>query len=85
MERQVLRDRTNAGLEAARARGRFGGRKPLLSSKQDKAIRVLYEAREAPVAVIAETFKVSEPTIWRSLARTRVAVPAREIDLDGSA
>lgn len=83
MERQVLRDRTNAGLEAARARGRKGGRKPLLTTKQDKAIRVLYEARQTPVAAIAETFKVSEPTVWRSLARTRQVEPPTETMVAG--
>lgn len=79
MERQVLRDRTNAGLEAARARGRKGGRKPKLTTKQDKAIRVLYDGRQTPVSVIAETFKISEPTVWRSLARTRPVESATEI------
>ncbi len=85
MERQVLRDRTNAGLEAARARGRKGGRKPLLTSKQDEAIRVLYDARQTPVGVIAETFKVSEPTVWRSLARTRPVGQAHELTIQPKA
>lgn len=80
MERQVLRDRTNAGLEAARARGRKGGRKPKLTPKHDQAIRSLYEAHETPVSAIAETFAVSEPTVWRSLARTRIVHPPSVFD-----
>lgn len=84
MERQVLRDRTNAGLEAARARGRRGGRKPLLTAKQDQAIRSLYDARQTPVASISEMFKVSEPTVWRSLARTRPVASPQEIAVSGS-
>lgn len=79
LERDLIRERTNAGLEVARARGRKGGRTPKLGLKQDKAIRVLYEARQTPVATLADMFKVSEPTIWRSLARTRPVEPAIEI------
>lgn len=81
MERQVLRDRTNAGLEAARARGRKGGRRPKLTPKQDKAIRDLYDARKTPVATIAEMFNVSEPTVWRSLSRTRPVEPAGVVEI----
>jgi DNA invertase Pin-like site-specific DNA recombinase len=84
MERQVLRDRTNAGLEAARARGRKGGRKPLLTHKQDQAVRSLYDARETPISAIADAFGVSEPTVWRSLARTRAVEAPQEIPVTGS-
>ena len=85
IERELIRDRTNAGLEAARARGRTGGRKPILTHKQDLAIRSLYEARETLVAVIAENFKVSVPTVWRSLARTRpVPAPIKVSVSDGA-
>lgn len=70
MERAVLVERTQAGLAAARARGRVGGRRRMLSPKQDTAIRKLYEARAHSVPEIAGMFKVSVPTVWRSLGRT---------------
>ncbi len=40
-ERNVIRERTQAGLTAARARGRVGGRKPSLNEKQKREIRAL--------------------------------------------
>ncbi len=70
MERAVLVERTHAGLAAARARGRVGGRRRMLTPKQDTAIRKLYEARGNSISEIAGMFNVSSPTIWRSLART---------------
>lgn len=70
MERAVLVERTQAGLAAARARGRVGGRRRMLSPKQDIAIRKLYEARAHSVPEIAGMFNVSVPTVWRSLGRT---------------
>ena len=70
MERAVLVERTHAGLAAARARGRVGGRRRMLTPKQDTAIRKLYEARGNSISEIAGMFNVSSPTIWRSLTRT---------------
>lgn len=70
MERAVLVERTQAGLAAARARGRVGGRRRVLTPKQDSAIRKIYEARGNSISEIAGMFNVSTPTIWRSLSRT---------------
>ncbi|MHC2184815.1 DNA invertase Pin-like site-specific DNA recombinase [Rathayibacter agropyri] len=70
MEKDQLKERTSAGLAAARARGKVGGRKAVLSTTQHKMIRSLYDARELTVDQIAEQFKVSRPTVYRSLATT---------------
>lgn len=70
MERAVLVERTQAGLAAARARGRVGGRRRVLTPKQDSAIRKIYEARGNSISEIAGMFNVSTPTVWRSLSRT---------------
>lgn len=78
MERGILIERTQAGLSAARARGHVGGRKPLLNSKKDLAIRAAYDSRQMSVPSIAESFGVSVATIWRSLARTHGAGAADE-------
>ena len=70
-ERDLIVARTRDGLAAARARGRKGGRKHALSPMQIDAIRSLYEGGETTVAEIAKSFKVSRPTIYRTLDRNR--------------
>jgi DNA invertase Pin-like site-specific DNA recombinase len=64
-ERDIIRERTVAGLQAARARGRAGGRRPKLNDKQIAMIRPMNASREHTVSAIAETFKVTRPTIYR--------------------
>ncbi len=64
-ERQLIVERTTAGLEAARARGRHGGRPPKLTAAKLKTIRQLYEARTHTVQEIAEQFGVSPATVYR--------------------
>ena len=51
------RERTVAGLKAARARGRNGGRPAKLSAKEIKTIRALLKTANIPVAAIAGRFK----------------------------
>ena len=48
-ERNLIRERTHAGLSAARARGRMGGRKPKLKPPQVKTLRKMYESRQHTV------------------------------------
>jgi DNA invertase Pin-like site-specific DNA recombinase len=68
-ERALIQERTKAGLEAARARGRVGGRPPKLSDTQVKRIRKLYDSRAITIDEIAATMEVSRPTIYRALKR----------------
>ena len=63
-ERDVIRDRTRAGLVAARARGRVGGRPALLAPKQIKRIKKLYDARKNTVEEICKIFVISRPTFY---------------------
>jgi DNA invertase Pin-like site-specific DNA recombinase len=65
MERELIVERTKAGLSAARARGRFGGRKPKLSPQQARVVRTLWDSREHTKRAIAEQFGVSIATIDR--------------------
>jgi DNA invertase Pin-like site-specific DNA recombinase len=51
-ERNVIRERTRAGLEAARARGRKGGRKKKFSDKQRGLAMELYRGKKHTVAEI---------------------------------
>ena len=70
-ERAMIRERTSAGLIAARAEGRVGGRRPKLTAAQraDVAENVLSGRRTA--AEMARLYKVSGPTISRLLAAHR--------------
>lgn len=64
-ERSLIRERTQAGLAAARARGRSGGRKPKLSSKQIRHIKALLRDPNTSVAKLARDYGVSRTTIYK--------------------
>jgi DNA invertase Pin-like site-specific DNA recombinase len=64
-ERNLIRERTHAGLAAARARGRLGGRKPKLKAQQINEIKALMDDPKIPVSTIARRFKVSRTTIYK--------------------
>lgn len=68
-ERELIRERTNAGLAAARARGRHGGRPPRLTPDQVKTARRLYDQKELTVGQIGDVLGVSRTTIYRALER----------------
>jgi DNA invertase Pin-like site-specific DNA recombinase len=63
-ERNLIRERTQAGLSAARARGRKGGRPRSLTGKQLSIALDLYEKRH-PIAEICRTLKISRATLYR--------------------
>ena len=65
-ERNLIRERTNAGLIAARARGRRGGRPKALTPKQRSIALDLYEKRH-PIVDICRTLKISKATLYRAL------------------
>jgi len=68
-ERNLIRERTQAGLKAARARGRQGGRpKKLSQSKQDLAFK-LYREQNHSVGEICEMVGVSKPTLYQYLKK----------------
>mgnify|MGYP001341682868 CR=1 FL=1 len=69
-ERDLISDRTKAGLEAARARGRKGGRPQKDVQSIDKAIR-LYETKSLRIKEIEEATGVSRSTLYRSLRRKK--------------
>ena len=76
-ERDLIRERTNAGLAAARARGRTGGRPSSLSADQVKAARRMYEQKDMTVAQIGGVLGVSRTTIYRALNRPPATSPPR--------
>jgi DNA invertase Pin-like site-specific DNA recombinase len=71
MERNLLRERTKAGLAAARARGRFGGRKPRLSSEGLDTARRLMSDPMLTMEEIASRLGVGRTTLYRALGRAR--------------
>ncbi|PTT69206.1 recombinase family protein [Arthrobacter sp. HMWF013] len=64
-ERETIRTRVQAGVDAARARGRVGGRKPKLTPAKMKAARAMYQSRQFTIREIADELVVSESTIYR--------------------
>ncbi len=68
-ERDLIRERTRAGLTAARARGRVGGRKPSLTPQKVALVRRLYDEKKHTVSEIAQMVGVSRATIYRHLSQ----------------
>ena len=83
-ERNLIRERTQAGLLAARARGRSGGRKPKLDARQIREIRRLMLDPEISVSQIAERYKVSRTTIYKVAPRTDVVAVGAQPDTGGT-
>jgi DNA invertase Pin-like site-specific DNA recombinase len=67
-ERNLIRERTNAGLTAARARGRVGGRPSKLSSKQIREIKALMADPQCQVSELAKRYGVSRTTLYKRVA-----------------
>jgi DNA invertase Pin-like site-specific DNA recombinase len=78
-ERDLIRERTRAGLLAARARGRTGGR-PKVKAFDDPrrlaAARRLYAEGKTTIGTICATFGISRSTLYRYVARDGAAGPA---------
>ena len=64
-ERDLIRERTQAGLEAARSRGRVGGRPKALSQSKAELARRMYADRNNSVNEICKTLGISRMTLWR--------------------
>ncbi len=77
-ERDLIRERTQAGLRAARARGRTGGRPKVLADAKKQALaQALYDGGQADVATICRTLGISRATFYRY-----VRPPARDQHAD---
>ena len=70
-ERNLIRERTKAGLAAARARGRKGGRRPALDQQQIREIRALLRDPDIQVMDVANRYGVSRTTLYRHVGATR--------------
>ena len=65
-ERERISERTREGLEAARKRGRVGGRPPALSAAQKAEVRKMRDEELRPLPEIAQLFRVSVKTVRRA-------------------
>lgn len=66
-EREIIRERTNAGLKAARARGRLGGRPYLLPPTKILRLQELYNDKNNTVVEMCRIFHISRPTFYNYL------------------
>lgn len=66
-EAALIRERTQAGLIAARSRGRTGGRKPKMTPALIGEAQRMYDARQFSMAEIATSFGVTPMTIYRQI------------------
>lgn len=65
-ERERIAERTRDGLQAAKARGRIGGRPPALTTAQKAEVRRMRDDEQRAISEIARLFKVSERTVRRA-------------------
>jgi DNA invertase Pin-like site-specific DNA recombinase len=64
-ERDIIRERTQAGLTAARARGRKGGRPKALTPRKAQMAQALYKDKNNTIDEICKTLNVSRATLYR--------------------
>jgi len=68
-ERKLIQERTRAGLDAARARGRKGGRKPIApNDPRIQTAKKMHADKTMPIADICATLRISRATFYRYLA-----------------
>lgn len=75
-ERAMIRERTQAGLQVARAQGRIGGRRPKLGTQQQREIVTMVQSGRKTQAEAARLFNVHPATVSRLLATQRRRTPS---------
>ncbi len=69
-ERRLIQERTKAGLEAARARGRKGGRKPMAANDPRILMaKTMHNDKRMKISDICKTLKISRTTFYRYLGK----------------
>ena len=72
-ERNLIRERTQAGLAAARARGRRGGRPKALNQTKIELAYKLYDEKNHTIQEICQILGVSKPTLYAYLGERKEA------------
>ena len=67
-ERNLIRERSLAGLKSARARGRVGGARFKLTKQEVKMLKTLYDSKKVPVSEIASQFDICRRTVYNYLS-----------------
>jgi DNA invertase Pin-like site-specific DNA recombinase len=75
-EAALIKERTLAGLAAARARGRTGGRKPKTTPALTNKAQWMYDSRQFTLAEIAASCGVTPMTIYRNIKTAAAAANA---------
>ena len=70
-ERELIRERTDAGLKAARIRGRLGGRPALLDNRAIHRMIEMYDEQKNTVAEICKIYSISRPSFYNYLNKKR--------------
>jgi len=68
-ERDLIRERTLAGLAAARARGRQGGRKAKLSASDVRGLKAMHKDHSISIGEICKRFGISKTSLYRYLRK----------------
>ena len=74
-ERAMIRERTSAGLAAARAEGRIGGRRKKLDTAKRREIAESVISGRKSGAEMARLYNIGQPTVSRIVAQHRSGVP----------
>lgn len=86
-EREIIRERTMAGLNTARARGRYGGRPKALSERQVKVAKAMLSDQSNTVKDVCEVLGVSRSTLYNYLGKGGTGPasisPAKDRDQSG--
>lgn len=72
-ERNLIRERTRAGMEAARARGRQGGRPVKLSQDKHQLAIALYLGKKHSIKQICDMIGISKPTLYSYLRKAGIS------------
>ncbi|WP_051979568.1 recombinase family protein [Edaphobacter aggregans] len=78
LEKGMIRERTMAGLKAARDRGRFGGAPQKTSPQQRAAIGTMWDSGKHSGREIAEIYNISKATVFRILAKRKAATAIKK-------
>lgn len=68
-ERDIIRDRTKAGLAAARARGRKGGRPRIMDERKTEMAKILLKNSNNKVADVCKILGISKVTLYRHISK----------------
>lgn len=71
-EKDLITERTKAGLKAARARGKMGGRPPLLDNRKINRMMEMYNEKKNTVTEICKIYDISRPSFYNYLKRRKI-------------